>query len=402
MELLQDPRIMERIVEDLSATGYVGEDVNKQLMYLVATSRIMDDPISAFLSSQSASGKSLLIEKVRALMPPEAVVAMTSLSDQALSYLAESELMHTFLTMGEAVHAESVEHQIREMLSARELTRMVTVKDDKTGQMGVTRIHKKVVVALAMSTTSSDINPENASRCFVINADESLAQTRAVHEAQRGKYSRDRRNAKRETIPQIVARHQAAQRLLQPIAIENPYAKLLSFPARLMRTRRDHERFLDLIAVVCFLRQFQKQRKEDEQGERYIECDLRDYEIAYTIMSSILRSTMTNVPRSACELYGSLRELAREKAKAQGVHAEEIELSQREIRDATGLAQHQVKRALRMLCDYEYVIERGSMARGSRRTYKLVKDEELELVDIAELLSPETLVKKAKAEGIPL
>jgi len=76
------------------------------------------------VSSQSASGKSYLIDTVKALMPPEDVVSMTSLSDQALNYLGEDALMHKFLIMGEAVHAESVEHQIREMLSGKELSRL--------------------------------------------------------------------------------------------------------------------------------------------------------------------------------------------------------------------------------------------------------------------------------------
>ena len=45
--------------------------------------------------------------------------------------------VHKFLVMGEAVHSHSVEHQIREMLSAKELSRLVAVKDKKTGRLSV-------------------------------------------------------------------------------------------------------------------------------------------------------------------------------------------------------------------------------------------------------------------------
>jgi len=83
---------------------------------------------------------------------------------------------------------------------------------------------------LAMSTTSSDVNPENASRCFVISTDESEAQTKAVHAAQRGKYSLERHTAKNEELPAVLMRHHAAQRLLERVAIVNPYAQLLDFP----------------------------------------------------------------------------------------------------------------------------------------------------------------------------
>jgi len=182
----------------------------------------------------------------------------------------------------------------------------------------------------------------------------------------------------------------------------NPYAFLLDFPARLMRTRRDHERFLDLIAVVCFLRQFQKERKQDESGRDYIECDLSDYEKAYAIMRSILPSTLSSFPRSALELYGELRTLARTRAGEQGVEATETELSQRDIRERTGSANTTLKRNLRLLIEYEYIIESGSQRRGSRRGYRLLRDEPLALVDISSIPTPEAVAERIHDAGIIL
>ncbi len=398
--LLSSPDLMERIVSDLGAVGYVGEEVNKLLMYLSATSRKMADPISVIVSSQSASGKSYLIDTVKALMPEEDVVSMTSLSDQALSYFAEDGLMHKFLVMGEAVHSASVEHQIREMLSAKELSRLVAVKDEKTGALSSKLVRKKVVVSLAMSTTSADVNPENASRCFVVSTDESEEQTRGVHRAQRNKYSLERFAAREELIPAIIKAHHAAQRLLKPLAIVNPYAHLLGFPARMMRTRRDHERFLDLIAATCFLRQFQKEVKEDSSNREYIECDLEDYRIAHKLMSAILPSTLSNFPRSASELFEAIRKLAKLKATDSGLEPSEVELSQREIREATGQANTTVKRNVRLLVEYEYLVESGSYARGARRGYRLALDEALSLVDLSALPSPDELAQRIEADTI--
>ena len=185
LELLSSPDLISRIEADLGTVGYVGEPVNKLLLYLAATSRKMPDPISVIVSSQSASGKSYLIDTVKALMPEEDVVSMTSLSDQALNYMSEDGLQHKFLVMGEAVHSHSVEHQIREMLSAKELSRLVAVKDEKTGKLSSKLVRKPVLVSLAMSTTTTDVNPENASRFFVVSTDESESQTKEVHRVQR-------------------------------------------------------------------------------------------------------------------------------------------------------------------------------------------------------------------------
>jgi hypothetical protein len=110
LELLQDPDLFNRIETDLSALGYVGEESNKKLMYLAASSRKLSDPISIIVISQSAAGKSYLIDTVKKLIPPEDVLSMTSLSDQALNYLPEEALLYKFLIMGEAVHSDAVDH----------------------------------------------------------------------------------------------------------------------------------------------------------------------------------------------------------------------------------------------------------------------------------------------------
>jgi hypothetical protein len=117
LELLRDPRLFDRIVSDLASLGYVGENLNKQLLYLCASSRKLDDPVSVLILSQSASGKSFLVDCVKRLMPPEEVVAVTSLSDQALNYI--DDLSHKFLVLGEAVHGEVVEYQIRKCCRER-------------------------------------------------------------------------------------------------------------------------------------------------------------------------------------------------------------------------------------------------------------------------------------------
>jgi hypothetical protein len=374
MAMLGSPRLMEWILEDLDALGYVGERENKLLVYLAATSRRMTDPLSVLIVSESASGKSLLIESVKKLMPPEEVVSMTSLSDQALQYLPEDALLHRFLVMGEAVHSETVEHQVREMLSSRELSRLVTLKDERTGELSSRLVRKPVVVSCALSTTNSQVNPENSSRFFVVGADESEEQTQAIFERQREKYSLEEQRQAQGRVEEIVRRHRAAQRLLTPRLIVNPFASVLEFPSRLMRSRRDHARFLDLIACVTFLRQYLKEEKE-EGDLRYIESDLEDYRTAYGVMQRVMEAGYGRLPPQPRALYEALRELARKKAGEAGTRPEEVTVSQRELREATGMSAMGVKRGVRLLVDYEYITAEGSRRRGARLGYRLLRDE---------------------------
>lgn len=397
-EFLSSPDLFDRIVSDTETLGYGGEDVNKLLVYLAASSRKLDDPISVIVVSESASGKSFLVDTVKKLIPDEDVLSMTSLSDQALQYLPPDALLHKFLVMGEAVHGMTVEHQVREMLSAKELRRLVTQKDPKTGEMASRMVSKKVIVSAVMSSTNPNINPENASRSFVINTDESSEHTRRIHELQRKKYSLERYREKETVIPDIIRTHHAAQRMLVRVRIVNPFASLLDFPITLMRSRRDHERFIDLIAVVSFLRQYQKEKRIDEEGTEFIECDLTDYQVAYRIMKHTLPSTLTSFPRHAHDLYERLRDIIRAKAKDYELSFAEVTVTQREIREATGLSQMSVKRSLRTLSEWEYVLVSGGGMRGMRNGYRMLEDTPLKLVDLSMIPSPSAM--KAKLQKV--
>ncbi len=388
MKFLTSEDLFDRIVEDTETLGYVGEEINKILIYLAASSRKLDDPISVIVMSESAAGKSYLIDTVKKLIPPEDVVSMTSLSEQALNYLPEDGLKHKFLVMGEAVHSDVVEHQIREMLSAHELSRLVTTKDEKTGQMVSRMVKKEVTVSAVMSSTDYDLNAENTSRSFVVNTDESADQTRRIHASQKKKYSTDRLQIKKTKVPEIIKTHHAAQRLLKKVFIVNPLAEKINFPDTLMRSRRDHDRFMDLIATVAFLRQYQKEEKEAD-GVTYIECDLTDLKLAVNLIKDILPATLTNFPKSAINLYEELRRVISEKAKSEELLPTEVSISQRELREKTGLDQMFVKRNLKTLVDFEYLICLGSKSRGSRNSYRLIADEPIELLDLSKLLIPE-------------
>jgi DNA primase len=398
MEFLKSDDLFDRIVEDTELLGYVGEEINKILVYLAASSRKLDDPLSVMLMSESASGKSYLIDTVKKLIPPEDVVSLTSISDQALNYFPENGLKHKFLSMGEAVHSEVVEHQIREMLSSHELSRMVTTKDEKTGQMVSRSVRSDVIVSTVMSSTNYDLNAENLSRFFVANADESEEQTDRIFHLQRKAHQLKNILEKKARVPEVLKVHHAAQRLLEQKVIINPLADYLDFPKRMMRLRRDHGRFLELISSICHLRQFQKEEKEEE-GIKYIECDLKDYELAYRIIRETLMVSMSNLPQSALLLYDEIRQMAGERAKRENLEVFEVSFSQREVREYSQLGQKSVKKYMKLLSDYEYLQVGGKQVRGSRNSYRLVADEEIRRSDLSLIPTPEEVRERMEQKS---
>ena len=84
LELLRDPELFDRILRDFAHCGVVGEETNKLVGYLAATSRKLDDPLAVIIQSSSAAGKSSLMDAVLALMPDEERVQYSAMTGQSL------------------------------------------------------------------------------------------------------------------------------------------------------------------------------------------------------------------------------------------------------------------------------------------------------------------------------
>ena len=201
-------------------------------------------------------------------------------------------------------------------------------------------------------------------------------------------------------MPEIIKKHHAAGRLLKKIVIVNPFGKYLRFPDVTMRTRRDHDRFIDLIASVCHQRQMQKELKIDREIE-YIECDLIDYIIAYNIMvNGALGSTMMELSESAVILYETTRNMIKEFAKQRNIKCTEVTFTQRELREHSGFGQSWIKQNLRILVDYEYLLKvKGADQRGARAFYKLKSDDSIKKLDLSIIPTPDEMQRIMEGNG---
>ena len=79
--------IFQTILEDYETLGVIGEEYNKLMCYLAATSRLMDNPLNILVLSLSGAGKSTLQDKTLKLMPSESVIRASAITDKALFYM---------------------------------------------------------------------------------------------------------------------------------------------------------------------------------------------------------------------------------------------------------------------------------------------------------------------------
>jgi DNA primase len=393
MKLLRSPDLLARIERDLSRCGVVGEATNKQVAYLATLSRKLDRPLAVTIQSTSAAGKSSLMDAVLALVPPEERIKYSAMTGQSLFYMGETDLQHKILAIAEEEGASNAAYALKLLQSEGELTIASTGKDPTTGELKTQAYQVKGPVMILLTTTAIDVDEELLNRCLVLTVDEGREQTQAIHAAQR-----DRR-----TLPGLLAKadkqailnlHQNAQRLLEPLAVVNPYAQSLSFIDDRTRTRRDHEKYLTLIDSLALLHQHQRAIKtviHQNEAIRYVEANLEDIAQANRLAHEVLGRTLDELPPQTRKLLHLIVELVAEQCTRQAMERGDYRFSRRDIRGFTGWSDGQLKIHCRRLTELEYLlVHRGG--RGQCIEYELLydgKDDErphlMGLIDVGKL-----------------
>lgn len=367
LELLRDPKLLERILADFERCGMVGERTNKLLGYLAATSRKLDEPLAVVIQSSSAAGKSSLMDAVLALMPEEERVQYSAMTGQSLFYMGESNLQHKILAIVEEEGAERASYALKLLQSEGELTIASTGKDPATGRLITQEYHVEGPVMIFQTTTAVDMDEELLNRCIVLTVDEGREQTKAIHERQRRARTLEGMVAKSERGA-VLRLHQNAQRLIRRLHVVNPYAAELRFPDHQTRLRRDHMKYLGLIEAVALLHQYQRAEKEVEhrgQKLRYIEVTKADITIANKLAHEVLGRSLDELPPQTRRLLGLVDSLVTTECERLKMARSDFRFSRREVRERTGWGNTQLKIHLGRLIEMEYlVVHRGKQGQG--------------------------------------
>jgi DNA primase len=357
LALLEDPELVERIVADFARVGMVGEQNNCLIGYLAAVSRKLDRPLALIVQSTSAAGKSALQEAVLAMVPEEERVSFSAMTGQSLFYMGETDLQHKVLAVAEEEGAERASYALKLLQSEGELRIASTGKDGQTGRLVTHTYTVRGPVAIFLTTTTIDVDEELLNRCVVLSVDEEREQTRAIHERQRERETLEGLLAEQERS-RVLKVHQDAQRLLEPLAVVNPYARHLTFSDAQTRTRRDHLKYLTLIRTIALLHQHQRPRRTASvHGEQlvYIEATREDIMLANRLAHGVLGRSLDELPPGTRRLLGLIERHVAALVKERGVARERVRFSRRELREGLGWGDTQLKVHLARLASLELV-----------------------------------------------
>jgi DNA primase len=364
--------LVDELQRDFGKLGIIGEETNRLLLYLAMTSRKMDDPLAVQILSSSGAGKSHLQDAVLSLCPEEDLIKLTSLTGQALFYKGEDSLKHKCLAIAEVAGAEGARYALRNLISDRKLVIESTIKNALTGRLETQLNTVHGPTAVFETTTNPDTDAETKSRYVLLSVDESPEQTRAILEAQRQSHTLEGRK-RRKAREAVLAKHHALQRLLEPVAVVNPFEPLLSYGDDRLAFRRDHPKYLNLILAVTFLHQMQRPRKHDAELGDYIETTLEDIAIANELAHQLFGQSQDDLSFPSRQLLGLVGDYVRRRAAEQKTEPGKVEFTRRELREAIKWTEARLRLHLGELMRLEYV-GAASGRFGQRFLHRLLVD----------------------------
>jgi hypothetical protein len=368
---LRDPLLWDLIPEHAALCGIAGERGNVRLGYLGAVSRLLDRPLMIIIQSSSAAGKTTLMDAILAFMPPERRIKYSAMTGQSLFYMAGTDLKHKILAIVEEAGAEKASYALKLLQSEGELRIASTGKDPHTGRMETQEYHVEGPVMIFLTTTAVDIDEELQNRCLVVIVDESREQTERIHVLQREART-EAGLARKAQRDELLALHRAAQSLLRPLPVFNPYAEKLRFLSHQLRTRRDHEKYLLLIDSLAVLFQHQRERKTIA-GREHVVATLDDIARANELAHDVLGRGLDDMPPQTRRLLGLVQQMQQERAKKtkgrDGGH-----WRRRDLRAFTNWGDTQLKIHLGRLVELEYVLASRDLEHLNGQVYETLFD----------------------------
>jgi DNA primase len=373
LELLKDPNLLQRILEDFARCGVVGEETNKLVGYLASISRRLESPLAVVVQSSSAAGKSLLMDAILGFVPEEDRVQYSAMTGQSLFYMGETDLKHKVLAIVEEEGATRAAYALKLLQSEGVLTIASTGKDPATGKLVTHQYRVEGPVMIFLTTTAIQLDEELLNRCLVLTVNEDRSQTQAIHRQQREQQTIEGLLARNDRI-NTLRLHRNAQRLLKPVFVANPFARNLTFLDSQTRTRRDHVKYLTLIRSIAMLYQYQRPVKATvHHGTtiEYIEVTTDDIEIANRLAHEVLGRSLDELPPQTRRLLLMVDEMVSKECARLEMERTDYRFSRRDVRQYTGWGDTQLRVHLGRLEDLEYLlVHRGG--RGQSFVYELV------------------------------
>ena len=156
-------------------------------------------------------------------------------------------------------------------------------------------------------------------------------------------------------------------------SVVNPCAGQLCFTSGRIRARRDDEKYLTLIDTITLLHQHQRPLHHDPEAGPHIRATLDDIAAANRLAPEILGRSLDEVPPQTRHCLEYVKTHVRTMMDKDALDQPQCHFTRRDIREATGWSEFQVRMHLERLEQLEH-LQRLSGRNGTLMKYELLVD----------------------------
>ncbi len=345
LEFLKSENLIEKLNKLIGKAGIVGEEKNRILLFIIASSYKMPDTLHALIQGSSGSGKTRLLKVISDMMPSEDVKRYTRVTDNSF-YNQDEYFFVKKLVCFEDMDGLKEEAQlaVRELQSNEILVSSTSVKDKNGSISGGERVVRGPIASMAC-TTKGELYEDNVSRSFLIAVDESREQTLRVIDYQDDESAGLISKAEQKKVREFVAN---CMRLLKPYEVINPYAKKVKLPQSAHKIRRLNELYKCFIKQITLLNQYQ--RRQDGRGRLITEKE--DLKVACEILFESIVLKVDELDGSLRQFFENLKQHIESKGK-------DHQFTQREVRQKFNISKSQMQRYIYGLLSFGYIHQSG-------------------------------------------
>jgi hypothetical protein len=353
VQFLSNKHLLENIDNLLEQSGIIGEEENRKLLFILASSYKMPYLLHGLVQGSSGEGKSHLINAIADCMPQEDVMNLTRVTSKSLYHYQGKELINKLILIQDFDGLDDeAQFAFREMQSAKFLTSSTVVKDpfgNTRGKMKKVEAH----FASLTATTKSEVYYDNMSRSVVLGVDESQAQTLRIIKAQNLKIAGVSSSESEQQAKQIVRN---CMRVLKSYEVVNPFADKLILPLEAKMLRRLNSQFQCFVSQITILHQYQ--RKTDSKGR--LIATKQDVEKAVDIFFSSIIIKVDELDKSTRQFFEQLKGYV--KSQPNGTTHK---FCIRDIRQELNISKTSAFKYMQLLQELEYIqAVEGSVNKG--------------------------------------
>jgi DNA primase len=150
--------------------------------------------------------------------------------------------------------------------------------------------------------------------------------------------------------------------------VVNPFADKLIIPESVFKPLRTNAHYLQFIEAITYIHQYQREIKKDHQGNPFIETTLEDIELANELLKEVLLAKSDELTKACRDFLETLKALLQKEKK----HS----FFKNQVREATRINPHTLKKYLQQLSFFGYIKTIGGNKYKTGFEYEITKKDE--------------------------